>query len=100
MMRRVERELAATEESARSWLEHAIAGGEALLQARELVGPEDWPRWMEENLDYGPAKVEFYMRVARDKDGFRADLASRNEALFANLDDESREQLRQVGWLE
>jgi hypothetical protein len=72
------------EESATIWLGHAINIGEALLLARKQVAPDKWLHWMEANLeDFTPAQAEVYMRVARDKDAFRSDSTSRDEAMIA-----------------
>lgn len=59
------REHAAAEDAARTWLEHAVAAGSALLEARSRVEPGGWARWVEDNIEFSYTTIREYMRVAK-----------------------------------
>jgi transposase len=45
-------------------LQHWFAAGEALLQARRLVAPGEWLRWVEHNFDGQRCRAQVLMRFA------------------------------------
>lgn len=49
-------------------IQSAIACGEALIEAHELVGQSSWAAWVEENLTFARSLAHSYMRLARYKD--------------------------------
>lgn len=62
------REHAAAEEAARSWLEHAVTIGEVLLEAKRQVPHGEWTMWIEDNVRFSRAAANLYIRVATYKD--------------------------------
>lgn len=47
---------------------HAIAAGDALLEAKKLVPRGGWEDWLVENLDYSMTTAQTYMRFARHRE--------------------------------
>jgi hypothetical protein len=47
-------------------LDHAIAAGRLLLEARELVGHGNWIQWLEGNCRVGVRQAQTFMRLARN----------------------------------
>lgn len=58
-------------QSGRAIVEHAILAGEALLEAKTLVGHGGWCKWLEESFEQSPKTANDYMRIARYKDFVR-----------------------------
>lgn len=54
--------------AAMSMLYHGIAAGEALIEAKSLVGHGGWLRWLAENVNFAETSATSYMQVARHKD--------------------------------
>jgi hypothetical protein len=48
-------------------LEHAIAAGQLLIEAKELVDHGEWIAWIETNCEIGPRHAQTYMRLARNR---------------------------------
>jgi Protein of unknown function (DUF3102) len=48
-------------------LEHAMAAGDALIEAKELVGHGRWLRWVAEHCDFTDRTASNYMRLARNR---------------------------------
>jgi len=46
-------------------VEHAIAAGELLLEAKGQVRHGDWASWLAKNCDFAERTVQAYMRLAR-----------------------------------
>jgi len=59
--------LAAAEAATRRGLEHAIAAGSLLLEAKELVGHGNWLAWLEANCHVGVRQAQAFMRLARHR---------------------------------
>ena len=58
--------LAAAEQASKRGLEHAIAAGMLLIEAKELVGHGKWLTWLQANCPaVGPRQAQTYMRLAR-----------------------------------
>jgi hypothetical protein len=52
----------------RRGLEHAIAAGALLLEAKELVAHHgEWLPWLQANCEVGPRQAQTYMRLARNR---------------------------------
>jgi hypothetical protein len=64
--------LDAAEAATRRGLEHAIAAGALLLEAKELVGHGDWLAWLEANCRVGARQAQTFMRLARNHHKFEA----------------------------
>lgn len=63
---------AAAEAAQLTWLESAIAAGEALNAARTMVEPGKWVEWVNENLTFSLSTSYNYTRAADFKDELRA----------------------------
>jgi len=59
--------LAAAEQATRRGLEHAIAAGALLLEAKELVDHGEWLPWLQANCELGERQARTYMRLARHR---------------------------------
>jgi hypothetical protein len=59
--------LKAAETATRHGLEHAIAAGLLLLEAKELVGHGEWLAWLQANCRLGQRQAQTYMRLARNR---------------------------------
>jgi hypothetical protein len=59
--------LGAAEAATRRGLEHAIAAGMLLLEAKELVGHGDWLAWLKDNCRIGSRQAQTWMRLARNR---------------------------------
>jgi Protein of unknown function (DUF3102) len=57
--------LKAAETATRHGLEHAMAAGLLLLEAKELVGHGEWLAWLQANCRLGQRQAQTYMRLAR-----------------------------------
>jgi hypothetical protein len=68
------------ENSQREAIVHAIAAGEALIEAKEHVGHGKWLRWVDDHLDFSERTAQYYMRIARNPQRV-ADLGSVRQAL-------------------
>lgn len=58
-------------QSGHAIVEHAILAGEALLEAKVLVGRGGWTRWLAEAFEQSPKTANDYMRIARYKEFVR-----------------------------
>lgn len=61
-------------------LQHAIAAGEALIDAKRLVPHGGWLPWVAENCDFGERTARRYMLIARNRSRV-SDLNSVRDAL-------------------
>jgi transposase len=52
----------------REGLEHAVKAGEALRQARDIIGHGGWLKWLAENFRGSQSTARRYMRCAEHKD--------------------------------
>src|SRR5262245_27871214 len=59
--------LGAAEAATRRGLEHAIAAGLLLVEAKELVDHGLWLTWLQENCQIGQRQAQTYMRLARNR---------------------------------
>lgn len=62
------REHSLAELAAQTVLQHAIAAGEALIAAREIVPPGEWSRWLDQNFQATQSVAYGYIRVATHKE--------------------------------
>jgi hypothetical protein len=53
-------------------LHDAIAAGEALIEARRMIGHGGWLAWVEANLDMHMSTVNNYMRIAHHQEALAA----------------------------
>jgi hypothetical protein len=54
------------EKHQRKAIEHSVACGKALIEAKQQVGHGAWLDWMIDNLDFSPRKAQRHMRIARN----------------------------------
>jgi hypothetical protein len=59
--------LAAAEAATRRGLEHAIAAGALLIEAKELVAHGEWLDWLQANCRVSQRQAQTYMRLARNR---------------------------------
>src|SRR5262245_23407535 len=59
--------LAAAEAATRRGLEHAVAAGQLLIEAKELVGHGEWLAWLQTNCHVGIRQAQAFMRLARHR---------------------------------
>jgi hypothetical protein len=59
--------LAAADAATRRGLEHAIAAGTLLIEAKDLVGHGEWIPWLQANCRLGERQAQTYMRLARNR---------------------------------
>jgi hypothetical protein len=64
----IEREHQAAHQAARTALEHAVACGVLLIQAKAEVGHGGWLPWIEANLSFGARQSQKYARLAEHAD--------------------------------
>jgi hypothetical protein len=64
--------VAAAEAATRRGLEHAIAAGLLLIEARELIAHGEWLEWLRANCPLSPRQAQTYMRLARNRHKFEA----------------------------
>jgi Protein of unknown function (DUF3102) len=64
--------LTAAEKATRRGLEHAIAAGLLLIEAKKLVGHGEWLAWLQANCQIGQRQAQTYMRLARNRHRFEA----------------------------
>jgi hypothetical protein len=62
----IDREHQAAISAARRAVEHAIACGQLLLQAKAEVGHGGWLPWLQSNCKFGQRTAQGYMRLARE----------------------------------
>lgn len=60
------REHLASVEAAASAKARAVKAGQALTEARRLIGAEGWESWLSQNFGGSPRKAARYMRRASD----------------------------------
>jgi len=65
---RINEEHRACERAVVSAVEHAIAAGEMLLEAKERAGHGNWGDWLRENFEGSERHAQRYMHIARGKD--------------------------------
>jgi hypothetical protein len=59
--------LAAAEQATKRGLDHAIAAGTLLLEAKEIIGHGGWLAWLEANCRVGVRQAQTFMRLARNR---------------------------------
>src|SRR5262245_3805324 len=59
--------LAAADAATRRGLEHAIAAGLLLMEAKDLVDHGEWLPWLQANCRLGERQARTYMRLARHR---------------------------------
>jgi Protein of unknown function (DUF3102) len=59
--------LEAAENATRRGLEHAIAAGALLIEAKELVAHGEWLDWLQANCHVSQRQAQTYMRLARNR---------------------------------
>lgn len=55
-------------EAGRSAVEHAMACGELLIEAKGEMGHGGWGRWLEKNFEASQATANLYMKLARHRE--------------------------------
>jgi hypothetical protein len=55
-------------QSGQAMVAHAVAAGEALLEAKRIIDRGEWTRWLKESFEQSPTTANNYMRIARYKD--------------------------------
>lgn len=80
---RFRHEHAACEAAGRQTIEHAIAAGNILIEAKSVVGHGNWLPWLRDNCHVSERTAQQYMRVARNQD----QLQKRNGAADLSLRD-------------
>jgi hypothetical protein len=68
--------LAAAEAATRRGLEHAIAAGTLLIEAKELVDHGEWLPWLQANCRIGERQARTYMRLARNRHRLKSAVAA------------------------
>ncbi len=63
--RRIEEEHEAARRDARSALEHALACGRLLIEAKAAIGHGEWLGWLREHTTVAPRQSQRYMRLAQ-----------------------------------
>jgi Protein of unknown function (DUF3102) len=63
----IKERLAAAESATRRGLEHAIAAGLLLIEAKELVAHGEWLDWLQTNCQLSQRQAQTYMRLARKR---------------------------------
>src|SRR5262245_18668139 len=63
----IKEHLAAAETATRRGLEHAMAAGLLLIEAKELVEHGEWLTWLQANCQIGQRQAQTYMRLARNR---------------------------------
>jgi hypothetical protein len=53
--------------TARTTLKHAMAAGDLLIKAKELVGHGKWLAWLKANCEFSKSTAENYMRLAKSR---------------------------------
>lgn len=64
LVKRINDETTAAESHARSAMQHALAAGALLVQAKALVAHGDWQQWVEANCTISMRTASAYMRLA------------------------------------
>jgi Protein of unknown function (DUF3102) len=59
--------LAAAESATRRGLEHAVAAGTLLIEAKELVAHGEWLPWLQANCRLSERRAQTFMRLARNR---------------------------------
>lgn len=54
----------AAEASAKSAVQHALAAGNLLIEAKKAIGHGGWQKWVVSNCDLAPRTARAYMRLA------------------------------------
>lgn len=62
----INREHRAAESAARSAIEHALAAGRLLVEAKGQVGHGGWLEWLKENTEVSPRQSQRYMKLANN----------------------------------
>src|SRR5687767_11870903 len=88
--------------AARSAIEHAVACGRLLIQAKEQVAHGEWLPWVDANLTFGPRQAQKYARLAErsdDVDQMRLENShlTIDQALAALADHREKHSLRVMG---
>jgi Protein of unknown function (DUF3102) len=68
----INQHLTAAEAATRRGLEHAIAAGSLLIEAKELVGHGEWLAWLRDNCHVGARQAQTFMRLARNRHKLKA----------------------------
>ena len=72
--------------AAANLVEHALAAGDALIRAKEIVGHGNWLAWLRRECDLSEDRAERYMRIARGRATLEANSARvRNLSLAGAL---------------
>lgn len=94
----VQREHDAGSEAAATAVDHFIAAGEALNEAKKLLNRGEWTPWMLENFpDISITTLNTYMRVARFKHEI-IEAAPPDLKSAGRIARDSRIQIRRVSW--
>jgi Protein of unknown function (DUF3102) len=69
-------EHAATAESLKQSVQHAMAAGDALIEAKAQVPHGRWLPWLADNCDLSERSAQLYMRIANNRNAIEAKYAS------------------------
>ena len=58
----------ATSAALKSSVEHAMAAGDLLIEAKELVPHGQWLPWLAENCELSERTAQLYMRTAKNRE--------------------------------
>lgn len=67
LAKRVRAEHKATEIAVTRSLEHALAAGDLLIEAKQLIGHGQWLPWLAKHCDLPDRTAQLYMRCARER---------------------------------
>ncbi len=76
LARKINEEHAAAQDAQRESLDHAIAAGERLTEAKDVVAHGQWLPWIKENCLFAERTVQLYMRLAKHADDLRSKSAT------------------------
>jgi Protein of unknown function (DUF3102) len=66
----------ATSDSLKQSVKHAMACGDALIEAKAQVPHGQWLPWLADNCDLSERSAQLYMRIAKNRDAIEAKYAS------------------------
>ena len=73
LLARIKAEHQASAVSMQRGLEHAMAAGDLLLEAKRLAGYGNWLSWLRENYWMTEDTAQIYMRIAKNRKAIEAD---------------------------
>ncbi|HTU97277.1 MAG TPA: DUF3102 domain-containing protein [Solirubrobacteraceae bacterium] len=83
LAQRANTEHAAYEVTQRAALAHAIAAGQALIEAKAQLRHGEWERWVRAHCDFSPRTARVYRQIAKRQHSAGMDVGSIRDALAA-----------------